>query len=251
MKIIEVNANNLEQEHICCALSGSKNALGVTNKKAWLSKAFNHGLTFKKLDVRGKVFVEYIPSEYAWRPVIAKNYLFIHCLWVSGRYKGQSWGKQLLAETEADAQAQNKDGVCLVSSKANFLTDTKFFKSQGYELCDTAPPYFDLMVKKFNSTAQTPQFTPAAKALDLKDKEGIVIYYTHQCPFNTYYIQEMKTVADVRHIPFKIILLDTFEKAQTAPSAYGTFNLFFNGQFLTHYIQTAKQFDKMLDAALE
>ena len=43
-----------------------------------------------------KFFIEYVPAEYAWLPVTAPNYLMINCFWVSGQYKGQGHGYNLL-----------------------------------------------------------------------------------------------------------------------------------------------------------
>lgn len=67
MEIITVDQNNLEKEHICCAIS-SNNDIQVKAKKAWLEEQFKCGLIFKKMDVRGKCFIEYLPLEEAWVP---------------------------------------------------------------------------------------------------------------------------------------------------------------------------------------
>ena len=60
MKIIDVTSDCLEKEHICCSISDKKDDCCVSSKKEWLKKRFSDGLVFKKLDVRGKVFIEYI-----------------------------------------------------------------------------------------------------------------------------------------------------------------------------------------------
>ena len=97
MDIITVNKENLDNEHICCAISSNKDCQ-VASKKAWLLKRFDDGLVFKKGDVRGKCFIEYIPAEKAWCPIKAEEYMFINCFWVSGRYKGQGNSNVLLEE---------------------------------------------------------------------------------------------------------------------------------------------------------
>ena len=55
MEIITVDQNNLEKEHICCAIS-SNNDIQVKAKKAWLEEQFKCGLIFKKDGCKGKVF---------------------------------------------------------------------------------------------------------------------------------------------------------------------------------------------------
>ena len=51
---------------------------------------------FRKLDARGKIFIEYEPNETAWVPIIGKNYEYIYCLWVAGSFKGKGIEKELL-----------------------------------------------------------------------------------------------------------------------------------------------------------
>lgn len=92
MEIITLDASNLDKEHICCSLSDKKGESGVKNKKMWLRESFEDGLIFKKANVRGKAFIEYIPAEKAWCPIETEDYLFINCLWVSGQYKGTGIG---------------------------------------------------------------------------------------------------------------------------------------------------------------
>ena len=62
MEYIRVTKENLEQEHICCAISNNKD-IQVASKKAWLADRFDEGLVFLKGVERGKCFIEYIPAE--------------------------------------------------------------------------------------------------------------------------------------------------------------------------------------------
>ena len=45
MEYIKVTIDNLEQEHICCAISTNKD-VQVISKKAWLGERFDEGLVF-------------------------------------------------------------------------------------------------------------------------------------------------------------------------------------------------------------
>ena len=83
MEYIKVTRENLEREHICCAISNN-NDVQVASKKAWLAERFDDGLVFLKSVERGKCFIEYIPAEMAWNPLLADGYMYIDCLWVSG-----------------------------------------------------------------------------------------------------------------------------------------------------------------------
>ena len=54
MEYIRVTKENLEKEHICCAISNNKD-IQVSSKKAWLADRFDEGLVFLKRVERGKV----------------------------------------------------------------------------------------------------------------------------------------------------------------------------------------------------
>ena len=45
MEYIRVTKENLEKEHICCAISNN-NDVQVSSKKAWLLDRFDEGLVF-------------------------------------------------------------------------------------------------------------------------------------------------------------------------------------------------------------
>ncbi|MDR0453992.1 MAG: hypothetical protein LBH05_04180 [Deferribacteraceae bacterium] len=115
MDIITVTKENLEQEHICCAISNNKDCQ-VSAKKSWLRERFADGLIFKKCDVRGKCFIEYVPAEKAWCPIEAESYMFINCFWVSGQFKGHGYSNLLLEECIKDSKVTGKKGLCVLSS---------------------------------------------------------------------------------------------------------------------------------------
>ena len=48
MEYIRVTEENLETEHICCAISNNKDAQ-VFSKKEWLKAQFSEGLVFLKM----------------------------------------------------------------------------------------------------------------------------------------------------------------------------------------------------------
>lgn len=114
---VTLTEENIANEHLCCAISGKKHQAGVDTKRAWLSERLSEGHVFRKLDANGKVFIEYAPLETAWVPVVGENYLYIYCLWVSGSFKRQGHGKNLLQSCIDDAKRQNKSGVCVISSQ--------------------------------------------------------------------------------------------------------------------------------------
>lgn len=72
--IIQLNKDNIANEHICCAISDKKCTEGYQLKKNWLKKEFENGYVFRRLDERAKVFIEYCNAENGWTPIKATNY---------------------------------------------------------------------------------------------------------------------------------------------------------------------------------
>jgi N-acetylglutamate synthase-like GNAT family acetyltransferase len=247
MNIITVTKENLEQEHICCAISNNKDCQ-VTSKKAWLAERFEDGLVFKKGDVRGKCFIEYIPAEKAWCPIEADGYMYIDCLWVSGQYKGQGYSTLLLEECIADSKNKGKKGLVILSSKKKtpFLSDPKFLRYKGFELADVADPYFELFYFPFEKYASIPYFKATVKDHKINE-QGFVLYYTNQCPFTAKYVPILENVAKDKGVQIKIVHLVTTEQAQYAPTLFTTYSLFYNGDFLTSEILTDKKFIKIIE----
>ncbi|MDO4322379.1 MAG: YoaP domain-containing protein [Lachnospiraceae bacterium] len=242
MEWIRVNAENLEKEHICCAIAGKKDC-GVLAKKAWLQERFQEGLVFLKGNVRGKCFIEYIPAEYAWSPVRADGYMYINCLWVAGQFKGQGFSSQLLDACIRDSRSQNKHGLCILSAarKMPFLADPGYLKYKGFCRADAAPPYFELWYLPFDEEAPVPRFNHQVKETHIGE-DGYVVYYTHQCPFTAKYVPLLEQAAREHQIPFKSTLVDTLEKAKNAPAAVTNFALFSDGNFVTNEILSVKKF---------
>ena len=118
MNYIRITKDNIEREHICCAMSGKQSLC----KKSGSKSGWKRGLVFYRSEERGKCFIEYIPAENAWIPIRADGYLYINCLWVSGALKGHGYSNDLLDECARRPRTGTK-GVCILSAegrKRNF-----------------------------------------------------------------------------------------------------------------------------------
>lgn len=248
MELIRITHDNLETEHICCAIANNKDCQ-VLSKKAWLKERIDEGLVFLKGNVRGKCFIEYIPAEYAWAPISADGYMYIDCLWVSGQFKGHGYSTLLLDECVRDSKEKGKKGLVILSSKKKmgFLSDPKYMKYKGFETADTASPYFELMYLPFDKDADRPCFSSSVKETEHSGTQnGFTLYYTSQCPFTAKCVSLIEDMAKKRNVKFQAVHITTREQAQNAPVPFTTFSLFYNGQFLTHEIQSEQKFEKIL-----
>ena len=250
-KIITLDKSNIDQEHICCAISDKKCKDGYELKTDWLKREFDNGYVFRRIDARAKVFIEYGPVEHGWMPITASNYLLINCFWVSGQYKGKGYGKELLRLAIEDAVKQGKDGLVTVvgTKKFHFMSDTKWLLKQGFEDCERLSSGFSLLVKKINPQAELPRFNETVKSGVCENRNGLVVYYSNRCPFTEYHVlTSLKETAAKRKLPLEIIKLETMAQAQAAPTPATIFSLFYNGKFITTDLSVCmdSRFDKVM-----
>ena len=245
MEYIRVTKENLEKEHICCAISNNKD-VQVSSKKAWLADRLDEGLVFLKSVERGKCFIEYIPAENAWVPIDADGYMYIDCLWVSGSFKGHGYANDLLDECVRDSKRKGRKGLCILSSakKKPFLADPGFLKHRGFSVSDEADNGIQLWHLPFEQDSVLPRFKACAKHPHI-DEAGYVLYYTNQCPFNAKYVPIVEQTANEHGIPFRAIHIQSKADAQNAPAPVTTYALFYNGAYLTNEQMNDKRFLKL------
>ena len=247
MEYIRVTEENIEKEHICCAISNN-NDVQVSSKKKWLSEQLKNGLVFLKSVERGKCFIEYIPAEYCWNPIDAEGYMYIDCLWVSGSFKGHGYSNDLLQQCIDDSRQKGKKGLCILASakKKPFLADPKFLTHKGFKVCDEADNGIQLWYLPFEDDAAKPQFKECARHPHI-DEKGYVLYYTNQCPFNAKYVPVLEEIARERNVDFKAIHIGSMMEAQNTPTPITTYALFKDGKYVTNEQMNDKRFLKMLE----
>lgn len=240
MNYIHITKENIDKEHICCAMSGKQSVA----KKEWLKQRIAEGLVFYRSVERGKCFIEYIPAENAWVPIEADGYLNINCLWVSGSMKGHGYSTDLLDECIRDAKTQGKKGVCILCAegrKREFLADPKFLTHKGFKVADVSGCGINLRYLSLAENAELPRFKECAKH-PKAEGNGFVLYYTDQCPYTYYWVPKVQEVAKEHGIPFRTIHITTKEAAQNVPAPVTTYALFRDGEFVTQSIQSDKKF---------
>ena len=247
MELLNLTDQNIQDEHICCAFSDKKCSEGYQKKKDWLKTEFKNGYTFRKLDVRGKVFIEYVSIEESWLPLKGKNFMVINCFWVSGQFKGKGNGTKLLQECLNDAK--DMDGVIAISSdkKRPFMTDPKFLKHHGFEIIDEAPPFFKLWGLRINKKADFPTILDTAKLGVSPNKMGITAYYSNTCPFTDFYInQHLRDYAKSKNVPIQIIHLASKKEAQKMPIPWVINSVFYNGDLVTLEMKADRHLNKLI-----
>lgn len=244
MELIRLTKENLEREHICCAISNNKDCQ-VVSKKSWLADRLDEGLVFLKADVRGKCFIEYIPMENAWAPVEGDRMMWIDCLWVSGQLAGHGYSTRLLEECIRDSRERGRRGIAILSAdkKRGFLADPKFLKHKGFQVADEAG-FFRLYWLPLGEGGEPPRFRECVRQ---PGPEGLTLYYTRQCPFTAKYVPLAAKLAEAKGAELRVVRLKAREQAQNAPSPFTAYSLFWQGKLLTHEILSEKKFEKILE----
>lgn len=244
-KYINLDSNNIMEEHICCAIGDSKHQLGVDRKKEWLKEKFKDGLVFRKLDARGKIFIQYEPVETAWVPVIGNNYIYIYCLWVAGSFKNQNMGRELLEYAINDAKSRNMSGICTIVSKKKkpFLGEKTFFEHFGFKVVDAIDEY-ELIALQFDEK-ETPKFSDSARKMMIEN-DNFTIYYSNECPYVEYEIEELSNYAKDNNLNIDFIKIDTLEKAKQMPCVFNNWANFYHKKFISNTILNANALKKLI-----
>ncbi len=244
-EFINLTPDNLASEHLCCAIADKKHQRGVDCKKAWLNDRLPEGHVFRKLNEKGKVFIEYAPLETAWVPVTGENYLYIYCLWVSGSFKGKGYGKALLDYCIDDAKRQGKSGVCVLSAKKKmpFLTEKKFVQKYGFEVVDSIGNEYELMALSFDGSK--PSFTEGAKSQRIISPE-LTVYYGIQCPYIPNCIEQVESFCEANSVSLNLVKVDAMEKAKALPCAFNSWAVFYRGHFETLHLLNEGYLKKLL-----
>ncbi len=233
IQIIDVNAKNVSETGFFCYMSKRKTE-GFRRKLAWVKERFAEGMRIKMLQLPLRGFIEYIPGEYAWRPVNAKGYMFIHCLWVVGQSRRKGLAALLLNECIKDAKKSCMKGVAMVTSEKGWLVKKRFLLEHGFESVDKAPPSYELMVKKFDH-ARSPSFSGDWGKKINRYSQGITVFRSDQCPYVENYVIGVKEKAKELGVGCRIVELRTSQDVRDlSPSAYGVFGITYNGNILTY-----------------
>ena len=249
-QIIDVTDENVEEIGVFCVKD--KKSPGFKLKAEWFKCHYNEGLRIKiAIDKQYKQigFIEYIPSEFAWRPIQAKNFLFIHCIAIMVKdARNQQIGSELIQRCEQDAQSEKKSGVCVMSSDGVWMANKSIFVKNGFIIADKLGR-FELMVKKIGDNIPMPKF------IDWSNKQikyqGWNLIYSDQCPWHEKSAKDLKQYASFKGIELNVLKLNSNVEAQNAPSGFGTFSLIKDGRQLEDHYISQTRFENILRKELK
>ena len=244
-EFINLTADSLAGEHLCCIIRTKKPHPGVEAKRQWLADRLREGHVFRKLNAKATVMIEYAPLETAWTPVVGDNYIYLYCLWVAGEAKGRGYGRKLMEDCIADAKAKGKSGICMLGARRQkgWLSDQSFAKKFGFETVDSTDDGYELLALSFDGT--TPRFAPGAKKQAI-DSAELTVYYDMQCPYIVQCVDTLRRYCEANGIPASFILVDTLEQAKALPCVFNNFAVFYKGRFETVNLPGVQSIERIL-----
>ncbi|WP_406655929.1 YoaP domain-containing protein [Methanolobus sp. ZRKC2] len=239
VKIIDLTPENIS-EYGVCGYKDVKKHLELRRKIDWFKEYYPKGLRIKALiSEKGgyQGMLEYIPGEYAHRPVDAEGYMFIHCIFVGFKkdFKGKGYASSMIEECIKEAKNENMDGVAVVTRKGSFMVKKDIFVKKGFVSVDKAKPDFELMVLKFNEDAVNPQFREMKQQLE-DYQDGLVVMRSVQCPYTEKNVNAILESAKKEFgLDADLVELEDSDAVQNSPCAFGTFCIIYNGEIISHH----------------
>ncbi len=137
-------------------------------------------------------------------------------------------------------------GICTLTSKKKkpFISEKEFFINYGFEVVDEIGDY-ELLALQFE-TSEAPKFNDTARNMKI-DNQDFTVYYSNECPYVEYEVQELSEYAKENNIAINFIKIDSLEKAKNAPCIFNNWTNFYEGKFLSNTILNVNSFKKLIN----
>jgi hypothetical protein len=127
-------------------------------------------------------------------------------------------------------------GAAVMVRDGPWLADRRLFLTNGFKPVDTAPPDYQLLVRKFDKNAANPAFKKDWDRKLAQYGRGLTIIRSSQCPHIAKFAAEIaKTAQDEYHIKPRLVELASWSDAQNAPTPYAVFSVIYNGRLLADH----------------
>lgn len=250
MKIVNVSPENTEEHSFFCIKNIKEPGFKAKNK--WFNKRYSEGLRIKVVysnDEKLVGFIEYVPAEFAWRPVDADNWLFIHCIMVyPNKYRSSGAATNLINEAISEAKEKGLNGVCTMSSQGSWIATKQLFLKAGFEKADKKGR-FELMSYRLKPDAINPKFIDWEN--ELKKYNGWHLRYADQCPWHEKGVQALIKSAAERKIKLNIKKIKSSSEAKKMPSGFGVFALIKDGKLLEDHYISKRRFETIVEKEMK
>ena len=225
---------------------------GRRAKARWLKTALKKGLEARVLLTETGVqfgYAEWLPGEHAWRGVDAGGYMFLHCVWTYfKRYQNKGHGRLLIQACLADARKAGMKGVATVARDRPWLAGSALFRKNGFEVVDTAPPDYELLVSKLDPSAPNPRFKGDWQRRLTRYGSGLTIIRAEQCPHSIRFAEKIASAAEHFYgLKPRMVTLKTCRQAQAAPTPFAVFAVVYDGELVADHHVSVRRFKTLMD----
>jgi len=243
-------AENISQFNLCGFKGMTKP--GQVSKVNWLKDRMKEGLKYNILyhETQGECgMIEFIPAEFAWRPVNAPGYLFIHCMVIIPKaVKNKGGGKFLLQSCLDEAIKTDKNGIAVITRKSSFMAGNDIFLKNGYRKISEVEPDFELLALKLKENAINPEFRNNWDQKLLQHKGKLIIYYADQCPYINKAVEEISESARVKYqLNPELRKITNCIEAQDIPAAFGTFCIIYDSKVIAEHPISNTRFENIMN----
>lgn len=247
ISIIDLTPENISDYGVCGYKDVEKH-IELRRKIDWLKEYYPKGLRIKALisETGGyQGMIEYVPGEFAHRPIEAADYLFIHCIFVGFKkeFKGRGYASAMIKECIKEANKSNMNGVAVVTRKGSFMADKQIFIKNGFTVTDQGKPDFELLAYKFDKNTDDPKFRGMSAD---KYANGLYIIRSPQCPYSVKNVDSITKTAQRLNIKAELVDLRDHTEAQQTPCAFGTFCIIYNGEIISHHPISNTRFENIM-----
>lgn len=240
MKFIELSPEN-EHEHGFYCIKNPKN-IAYKSKSKWYAAHYKNGTRIIILqdDEKKQVgFIEYAPTEFAWKPVKTTNSLLIQCVFVhSKKDNHKGYASSLVKRVEEEAKKQGYDSVLGIGGKGTWIPNGSLYTKLGFTIADEKGRFI-LFSKELKPSKEKNAFLDWEKNLGKYSGWNLIISY--QCPYHAKAVEDLVKYAKDQDIDLQVHELKTAKEAQNGPSGFGTFTLLKDGVLLEdHYISLGR-----------
>ncbi len=239
IQIINLTPDNISDYGVCGYKDVQKH-IELRNKIEWFKEYYPKGLRVKIIfSQKGgyQGMLEYIPGEYAHRPVVAEGYQFIHCVFVGfkNEFKGKGYASLLIDECIEEAKENKMTGVAVITRKGSFMAGNAIFLKKGFQISDSAKPDFDLLVLKFDKNREDPKFKKDMNEALKRYGEGLTIIRSVQCPYTEKNVNAILDAAAQLNLKTNLVDLKDVAEVQNTPCPFGSFCLIYNEKIISHH----------------
>ena len=139
-------------------------------------------------------------------------------------------------------------GVAVLTRKSPWLANREIFIKNGFEVVDTAPPDYELLVNKFDPSESNPRFKGNWDKKLKKYGQKLVIIRSDQCPHIMKFADEIAEMAEkIYGLHSKFVELKTHQEAQNAPTPYAVFSIIYKGVVIADHQVSKSRFKNIMN----